>query len=175
VETIDRLAGRRGEIPADSGTRNPRPGLNSLKKPAVWLRARYAAQQAGDLEGIMAADNQGDVARGQVMSVRAQLVVQFACELLGLGQAPATDSLRLDMSVEDFTAAFERRYGPHYPKLVFRGDATLERARLHRRDNPKLPRVVLRKGRPFGSKTRHGKQAAFHNDSTSLTSATGVP
>jgi len=121
------------------------------------------------------ADNQGDVARGQVMSVRAQLVVQFACELLGLGQTPATDSLRLDMSVEDFTAAFERRYGPHYPKLVFRGDATLERARLHRRDNPKLPRVVLRKGRPFGSKTRNSKRSAFHNDSPALSSATGVP
>ena len=123
----------------------------------------------------MATDEQGHVVRGQVMSVRARLVVEFACELLGLGKMPATDSLRLDMSVEDFTAAFERRYGMEYPKLVFRGDATLERARLHRRDNPKLPRVVLRKGRPFGSKTRHGKRAAFHNDSPAFSSATGVP
>jgi hypothetical protein len=126
-------------------------------------------------EDVVTSEQQGHVVRGQVMSVRARLVVEFACELLGLDQVPATESIRLDMSVEDFTAAFEQRYAQEYPKLVFRGDATLERARLHRRDNPKLPRVVLRKGRPFGSKTRHGKRAAFHNDSPSLSSATGVP
>ncbi len=118
---------------------------------------------------------QSHVVRGQVMSVRARLVVEFACELLGFDKVPPIASLRLDMSVGDFTAAFERRYGMEYPKLVFRGDATLERARLHRRDNPKLPRVVLRKGRPFGSKTRHGKHAAFHNESPVFSSATGVP
>lgn len=123
----------------------------------------------------MSTEEQGHVVRGQVMSVRARLVVEFACELLGLEQVPPIASLRLDMSVEDFTTAFERRYGTEYPKLVFRGDATLERARLHRRDNPKLPRVVLRKGRPFGSKTRHGKRASFHNDSPAFSSATGVP
>ncbi len=97
------------------------------------------------------------IPRGQVMKLRTRLVVEFACELLGLPEVPAADALRLDMSVEDFSEAFERRYGARFPKLVFRGDATLERARLHRRDAPQLPRVVLRKGRPFGS----GRQRAF--------------
>lgn len=87
-------------------------------------------------------------ARLPVSERRARLVVQCACELLGLDPAGAVPELRLALSVQDFAAELRRRYASAYPELIFRTDSTLERARLERSRLPWLPRVILRRGAP---------------------------
>ena len=79
---------------------------------------------------------------------RARLVVQCACELLGIDAADAGEELRLPLSVAQFELELRRRYAATHPALIYRTDSTLERARLSRAQFPQLPRVVLRQGAP---------------------------
>ena len=79
---------------------------------------------------------------------RARLVVQCACELLGIDPAQATAELHLALSVVEFEAELRNRFGAAHPDLVFRTDSTLERARLDRRGLEDIPKVVLRQGAP---------------------------
>jgi hypothetical protein len=84
---------------------------------------------------------------------RARLVVQCACELLGIEARQAPAELHLQLSVADFEQELRNRFGVSHPELVFRTDSTLERARLERRGLAGVPRVVLRQGAP--SRARH--------------------
>ncbi len=79
---------------------------------------------------------------------RAQLVVQCACELLGIDPLHAPMELHLPLSVADFEQELRNRFGVSHPELVFRTESTLERARLERRGCAGVPRVVLRQGAP---------------------------
>ncbi len=79
---------------------------------------------------------------------RARLVVQCACDLLGIEFAQAPAELHVPLSVTEFEAELRLRFGDAYPELVFRTDSTLERARLDRRSLKGLPKVVLRQGAP---------------------------
>lgn len=79
---------------------------------------------------------------------RAQLVVQCACELLGIDVQRAPAELHLPLSVADFEVELRNRFGLSHPELVFRTESTLERARLERRGLSGVPRVVLRQGAP---------------------------
>lgn len=79
---------------------------------------------------------------------RAELVVRFACELLGLESIPQVEALQLPLSVSEFQQQLQRRYANEYPRLVMRSEATIERARLVRPEPIHLPRVVLRQGAP---------------------------
>jgi hypothetical protein len=84
-----------------------------------------------------------------IFTQRAELVVQFACELLGLPSVPAVEALELPLSVAEFQQQLRSRYASTFPRLVMRSEATIERARLTRSDTPvRLPRVVLRQGAP---------------------------
>ena len=58
---------------------------------------------------------------------RARLVVQCACELLGIDSSTA--ELQLPLSVAEFEVELRNRFGAAHPDLVFRTDSTLERAR----------------------------------------------
>lgn len=79
---------------------------------------------------------------------RARLVVQCACELLGIDPASVATDLRLALSVDEFAQELRRRYAVMHPELIYRTDSTLERARLERSRLPRLPRVILRRGAP---------------------------
>ena len=79
---------------------------------------------------------------------RARLVVNCACEILGLDPGTHTGEIRLPLSVEEFEHELRQRYALTYPDLVFRTDSTLERARLERRGLESIPRVILRQGAP---------------------------
>jgi hypothetical protein len=79
---------------------------------------------------------------------RARLVVQCACELLGIEASRAPSELRLPLSVVEFEIELRNRFGAAHPDLVFRTDSTLERARLDRRGLEDIPKVVLRQGAP---------------------------
>lgn len=83
-----------------------------------------------------------------ISAKRARLVVRCACELLGIDIARAPAELKVPLSVSEFELELRQRYSEAYPELVFRTDATLERARLDRRRLKDLPRVVLRQGAP---------------------------
>jgi hypothetical protein len=88
----------------------------------------------------------------QVSTQRAELVVQFACELLGLPSVPDVEALDLPLSVAEFQDQLQRRYAHTFPRLVMRSEATIERARLVRAEAcVRLPRVVLRQGAPPNS------------------------
>jgi hypothetical protein len=93
----------------------------------------------------------GESMHGMVAARRAVLVVRCACEILGLPTIPAEAALHLDLSVKGFAAEIERRYGASHPKLVFRSDSAMERARLDRQRCPELPKVLLRRGRGPGT------------------------
>jgi hypothetical protein len=96
-----------------------------------------------------------DLRGNQVSNRRAELVVQFACELLGLQAVPEVEALVLPLSVAEFQQQLQHRYANVFPRLVMRSEATIERARLTRSDVPlRLPRVVLRQGAPPAS-ARH--------------------
>jgi hypothetical protein len=79
---------------------------------------------------------------------RAKLVVQCACEILGIEAAAAPAILQLPLSVIEFENELRNRFGAAQPDLVFRTDSTLERARLDRRVLPEVPKVILRQGAP---------------------------
>ena len=79
---------------------------------------------------------------------RARLVVQCACELLGIDPSRATTELHLPLSVVEFETELRNRFGAAHPDLVFRTDSTLERARLDRRGLEDIPKVILRQGAP---------------------------
>jgi hypothetical protein len=79
---------------------------------------------------------------------RARLVVQCACEVLGIDPSQAAPELRLPLSVVEFEAELRSRFGAAHPDLVFRTDSTLERARLDRRGLEDIPKVILRQGAP---------------------------
>jgi hypothetical protein len=85
---------------------------------------------------------------------RARLVVQCACELLGVDPATVSGDLHLMLSVEEFEQALRERYAVTHPQLIYRTDSTLERARLERARLPRLPRVVLRRGAPPGRRSQ---------------------
>lgn len=91
---------------------------------------------------------------------RARLVVQCACELLGISAARAGEDLRLPLSVDEFATELHRRYAATHPTLIYRTDSTLERARLARAQFPQLPRVVLRQGAPPREARPAGTSAA---------------
>jgi hypothetical protein len=86
--------------------------------------------------------------RVPVSERRARLVVQCACELLGIDPASADADLQLALSVQEFEMELRRRYAVTHPELIYRTDSTLERARLERARLPCLPRVILRRGAP---------------------------
>jgi len=86
--------------------------------------------------------------RAPISERRARLVVQCACELLGIDPASATTHLQLALSVQEFEREMRRRYALTHPELIYRTDSTLERARLERTRLPWLPRVILRRGAP---------------------------
>jgi hypothetical protein len=86
--------------------------------------------------------------RAPVSERRARLVVQCACELLGVDPGSAATELRLALSVQEFERELRRRYARTHPELIYRTDSTLERARLERARLPWLPRVILRRGAP---------------------------
>lgn len=79
---------------------------------------------------------------------RAQLVVQCACELLGISENTRSADLMLPINVAQFQEELKSRYGERYPELVNRNEASIERARLDRDEWPELPRVILRQGAP---------------------------
>lgn len=85
---------------------------------------------------------------------RARLVVQCACELLGVDPATASGDLHLTLSVLEFEQQLRERYAVTHPQLIYRTDSTLERARLERARLPRLPRVILRRGAPPGRRTQ---------------------
>jgi hypothetical protein len=85
---------------------------------------------------------------GSVAERRARLVVQCACELLGIDASAATATLHLPLSVVEFEIELRNRFGAAHPDLVFRTDSTLERARLDRRGLEDIPKVILRQGAP---------------------------
>ena len=85
---------------------------------------------------------------------RAELVVRFACELLGLKKPPDGSILKVRMKVGEFEALLKRRYGDAHPELVYRSDSAIERARLDRDVWPAIPKVVLQQGAPLGAKRR---------------------
>jgi len=87
-------------------------------------------------------------ARPPVSERRARLVVQCACDLLGIDPASAGLELQLALSVQEFEGELRRRYAASHPELIYRTDSTLERARLERARLPWLPRVILRRGAP---------------------------
>jgi hypothetical protein len=86
--------------------------------------------------------------RSPVSERRARLVVQCACDLLGIDPASAATELQLALSVQEFESELRRRYALTHPELIYRTDSTLERARLERARLPWLPRVILRRGAP---------------------------
>jgi hypothetical protein len=86
--------------------------------------------------------------RRAVSERRARLVVQCACDLLGIDPASAATELQLALSVQEFESELRRRYALTHPELIYRTDSTLERARLERARLPWLPRVILRRGAP---------------------------
>ena len=79
---------------------------------------------------------------------RARLVIQCACELMGVPPESATADVHLPISVREFEAELRIRYAQSHPDLIYRTDSTLERARLERARLPHLPRVILRRGAP---------------------------
>ncbi|MGH8314202.1 MAG: hypothetical protein ACRETU_03515 [Steroidobacterales bacterium] len=85
---------------------------------------------------------------------RARLVVQCACELLGVDPDTASGDLQLTLSVQEFEQALRDRYAVTHPQLIYRTDSTLERARLERARLPRLPRVILRRGAPPGRRAQ---------------------
>ena len=87
-------------------------------------------------------------ARPPVSERRARLVVQCACELLGVDPDTAAGDLHLTLSVQEFEQELRARYAVSHPQLIYRTDSTLERARLERGRLPRLPRVILRRGAP---------------------------
>jgi hypothetical protein len=102
--------------------------------------------------------------QGQILSSvaerRAKLVVQCACELLGIEAARASSELHLPLSVVEFETELRNRFGAAHPDLVFRTDSTLERARLDRRGLGGIPKVVLRQGAPRRDDRRFARAAA---------------
>lgn len=74
--------------------------------------------------------------------------MQFACELLGLEAVPRVEALQLPLSVAEFQRQIQQRFARAHPELVMRSEATIERARLERREPDALPRVVLKQGAP---------------------------
>lgn len=91
---------------------------------------------------------------------RAELVVRFACELLGVRNPPDGSVLKIRMKVEEFEALLKRRYGDAHPELVHRSDSAIERARLDRDVWPDIPKVVLQQGAPLGARRRLVQSAA---------------
>ncbi len=79
---------------------------------------------------------------------RAELVVRFACELLGLENAPPGGQLKLELTVAQLQQTLQARYGTQYPRLVYCDEDSIERARLDRTRFPELPKVMLRRGAP---------------------------
>lgn len=79
---------------------------------------------------------------------RAQLMVECALLILGKTREQCLGDLYVPLSVAQFTRELRRRYAVLHPELIFRTDATFERARLDRKRLPHLPRVVLRQGPP---------------------------
>jgi hypothetical protein len=75
---------------------------------------------------------------------RARLAVQLALDLLNRPAFTDTSDLVLEMSVEKFGEAFQRRYATSHPDMAFRTTETLERARLDRKQIVGLPRVILK-------------------------------
>ena len=88
---------------------------------------------------------------------RAELVVQCACDVLGLAAAPAVEVLHLPLCVQEFEQELRRRFGQAHPELVFRTDSTTERARLERRPGWNLPKVMLRQGAPVRNGRAHAE------------------
>lgn len=86
--------------------------------------------------------------RQPVSERRARLVVQCACELLGIDPEQAPGDLHLTLSVQEFEQELRRRFAASHPQLIYRTDSTLERARLERGRLGGLPRVILRRGAP---------------------------
>lgn len=75
-------------------------------------------------------------------------MVECALQILGRTRDECHGDLYVPLSVAQFTQELRRRYAAQHPELIFRTDATFERARLDRRRLPDLPRVVLRQGPP---------------------------
>ena len=119
----------------------PEPNM-SFPRPSARLpstRAQAASRSAA-----------ARALRMPVSERRARLVVQCACELLGVDPATASGDLHLMLSVEEFERVLRERYAVTHPQLIYRTDSTLERARLERARLPRLPRVILRRGAPPG-------------------------
>jgi hypothetical protein len=90
----------------------------------------------------------GELLETSIALRRAHLVVQCACDLLGIDPLRPPVELHLPLSVSEFEQERRNRFGLSHPELVFRTDSTLERARLDRRGLAGVPRVVLRQGAP---------------------------
>ena len=86
--------------------------------------------------------------RLSVTERRARLVIQCACEMLGIDPASVASDLFLPISVAEFESELRSRYALSHPDLIYRTDSTLERARLERHLFPQLPRIILRRGAP---------------------------
>lgn len=86
--------------------------------------------------------------RAGTAKLRAELVVQFACELLGAATAPDGGQLKLELTVAQFQQALQARYGTQFPRLVYCDEDSIERARLDRSRFAEIPKVMLRRGAP---------------------------
>ncbi|MFO1265507.1 MAG: hypothetical protein U1F67_01075 [Rubrivivax sp.] len=86
--------------------------------------------------------------RAGTAKLRAELVVRFACELLGAEITPDGGELRLELTVAQFQQALQARYGTQFPRLVFCDEDSIERARLDRKRFAEIPKVMLRRGAP---------------------------
>lgn len=116
--------------------------------PSPSTRAQATHAQAAARSAVMRPK------RLSVSERRARLVVQCACELLGVDPANVSDDLHLMLSVGEFERALRERYAATHPQLIYRTDSTLERARLERARLPRLPRVILRRGAPPGRRAQ---------------------
>jgi hypothetical protein len=86
--------------------------------------------------------------RAGTARLRAELVVGFACELLGAESVPGDGVIRLEVTVAQFQVALQARYGTQFPRLVYCDEDSIERARLDRKRFAELPKVMLRRGAP---------------------------
>lgn len=96
-----------------------------------------------------AAETGRPISLDRTPELRARLVVQCAIDILGKARRHVEGDIYLPLSVDQFLVELRRRFGAMHPDMVYRTNATIERARLGRKPGSTLPRVVLRQGAPL--------------------------
>ena len=94
------------------------------------------------------AEDRRPIRLARTPELRARLVVQCAVDILGNNRRHHDGDIYLPLSVDQFMTELQRRFGATHPDMVYRTSSTIERARLERDPDSKLPRVILRQGAP---------------------------